>query len=132
MRRYHTISLVEEDLIYVQFAEFTPTIGEFREYLDDFYQVIAENPGRAHIMDGTNGIWLPSEIQIAQGDWIREHQDFLLEHCPYSAFIVSNKLSRIVLMGIFMVHKPKVPYIVVQKYEEAISGVREKLSVMVN
>ncbi|HAA16713.1 MAG TPA: hypothetical protein DCE41_35385 [Cytophagales bacterium] len=119
-------------MIHVKFEKFAPTLGEFREYLSEFYEVIRQNPGRAHIMDGTNGIWLPSEIQIAQGDWIRENQEFLLEHCPYTAFIVSNKLSKIVLMGIFMVQKPKVPYLVVQSLDNAIRGVRERVGLLVN
>jgi len=107
-------------------------LAEFREYLNELYRVIQDNPGRAQIMDGTNGIWLPSEIQIAQGNWIREHQDFLVANCSYTAYIIENKLTKVVLMGIFMVQKPQVPYIVVKNLEEAKEGLRKKLALLVN
>ena len=115
-------------MIYVSFAKKPPTVEEFQQYLDELYLTHEQNPGFPQIFDGSNGIWLPSEIQLMQARWLKDNTNFLEKNSPLAVFVVPNRISKLVLSGIFLIQKSPVPYVVTTSEVDARMVLHERMA----
>ncbi|HAA14952.1 MAG TPA: hypothetical protein DCE41_25980 [Cytophagales bacterium] len=123
--QYATISLPEPGIMLIDYHNIEPTEEQFEAYLDEVTAFMKEHHNNIVIMDGTHGKFLPAKLRIRQGEWIKEHYDFLKQNSPLNIYVVTNMIVKMMMRGVFVVQKPPTPHKVVTSREEALNIARK-------
>lgn len=114
-------------IIITNFSGIEPTMKEFEAYLDQILTFYQGDNRIVMLVDGTKSKFLSSDIRIKQGNWLKKHDALIRKHTIGNVFVIPSTVSSLILKGIFLIHKPAVPYTIVNSLPEAMLWAEEKI-----
>jgi hypothetical protein len=124
---YATIEEVQRPIFLITFSSEEPTKAEFEEYLAMMLAVYQREAEVSFIFDATQARYLPAELRIRQGLWLKENQELVGQRQKCAVFVIPNLLVRLIFDGVMMVGKFPAPYEVVKDLAKAHQVARERL-----
>lgn len=98
-----------------------PSEKEFDEYLSYLGSLLEKRERYADILLMSEGKYLPSNLRIKMGNWVKVNKENLLKYQACMAFVNESIIMNVVLKSIFIVSPPLSPYIVTSKFDEALN-----------
>jgi hypothetical protein len=127
MREYVTYDRSEYPIVKCIINNFDPTVQEFEAHQKEESEIIQQQ-GIVEIYDFTNLKLLSAELRIKQGKWIEKNKEILKKNVLGIAFYCPTIWGGMVLKAIFIISKPIVDYVVVNKLEDAYTYARAKIA----
>jgi hypothetical protein len=124
---YVTIEEAQRPIFLITFSSVEPTKAEFEEYLAQMLAVYEREEMVSFIFDATQARYLPAELRIRQGLWLKENQALVSQRQKCAVFVIPNLLVRLIFDGVMMVTKFPAPYEVVKDLAQAQQIARERL-----
>jgi hypothetical protein len=105
-----------------------PSESEFRQYLDDYAQMLREQTRFGTVFVTAPSLpMMPPRHARMQAQFIREHREEMIERVVCIAFALPTALMRGVLRGVFMLEASPSPYTVVSTEAEGVAWVKARL-----
>lgn len=123
--KYANIDFSNPTQIVITFEAFEPTTAQFEDYLSEMVEMYSMYSGFYLIFDATKSMYLPANLRIRQGVWVKENAEMIKTHCKGMIFILPGQLTRILYKAIILVSPMPVPSYTTSTKEEAIAKANE-------
>ena len=125
MEPYAKIDQTKFPIVTIDFMPFDPTKAQFQAYLDEMDTMYLKDGRRAIIFDASKTKYLPSELRIMQGTWLKLRKEQIKDKVVIMVFIIPNVMVQMVFKGILLVEPLPAPYKLAKSMEEAMEIAKE-------
>lgn len=106
-----------------------PTMEDLEEYNQMNHELFATfTEPFVVIFDATDSKWLSSEARIKMGKDGKELEDKYLHIVKRAYLVIPNPIMKMMVQGINLVHKPKIPQDITKTVEEAYELARKEVA----
>lgn len=93
-------------VVIIKLKETKVSETEFDEYLEAVKQVYEQNHDFVVIYDSSEAGYMPSNLRIKQGAWLKENRDLIKSRIFGASYVLANTMAKVLLKGIFLLQKP--------------------------
>ncbi len=116
-----------ESIFVVRFTGEKATDDNFKAYLAGLKDLYTDHTSLAIIFDAQSASFPGLKYQRWQGEWLKENEELIRNHCAGTAYVIPNALIRTALKGIFTFQKQPTPYHVTKSKQDALGWARIQL-----
>ena len=123
------IALQKKHVVHVTFKGIDPTVEEVKEYLHAMEKAYDQCEGKFVVLfDATKTKWISGQARIDLGKGIKLIEQKYIETYVKGFFIIPNTVVKLMLKGVNVVLKPKVPQKIFSTYEAANTALEEEIA----